>query len=298
MTEKQKDIYFSSDDLGPKTNFKIKILLILSHALTKFSPRTSAYVALNILCKPFGRRTYNLRTSVQPEMTSVKTSLGDVQLYKFKSEGADKNINVFLSHGWADSTTRFTQVIDHLIKNGFTVWSLDHIGHGKSFGKTSHLFAFIEGIKACLKHMDEQNASPKVLIGHSMGCLGLLNLEADVLKNKKLILVSAPTKFFENMYKKTSQVGVAPLMLTNLLDFVSKTHGMQWEELSPHLQTEKINENCLIVHDDTDFVCSFSNIKELTKDRPNKVFSTTGLGHLKILKSPEVLEQILSFSES
>lgn len=287
-----KDIYFETNDYN--VGFRMKVTLVISHYLTKLLPSVSEKLALKILANPFSRRKYDLRTKVKPSSVKLKTLIGEVVLYKFSGENSDSNKNILLCHGWADSTTRFTQLIDHLINEGVTVWSLDHIGHGKSFGSTAHLFGVVDGTKAALRHLTDNNASPQALLGHSLGALAVLNLPHEVLKNKKIILVSAPTKFFENMYKSITRAGVSALMLTNLLEKTSAKYGVDWESLSPANNKDKINENFLFIHDDKDLISSYTNIKELIKDHKHEFLTTTGLGHVRLLKDPGVLKRISS----
>lgn len=275
--------------------FKQKVLLKTTYYFTRLTPGLSAAFALKYLCNPRSRRSFDLRTKVTPEEFEIKYKTGFVKAYKF-SPSKEGEKSVLLTHGWADTTTRFTQTIDQLVESGFTVWSFDHIGHGKSAESTAHLFNFIKGLKLTLSFIKEHDKKEvTAILAHSMGSLAVLNLEENLLKDKKIILVSAPTLFFENMFTRITSFGLSALMLKNLLENVSKKRNLHWESLAPVKQAHKTNENFLFVHDIDDQVCSFDNIKELLKDRTHQFHETKGLGHLKILKDSEVLSVMSEF---
>lgn len=309
----------------PKKNtflpLKSRFLLLLTRLASKFFPKTSNKILLNLLCRAKGRRDYSLRTKIKPQKFTIKTQLGNMRLYHFQAETTDfhkaknnfissqkteiknksydeENLTyseILLSHGWADSTIRFTQLIDHLIENGHCVWSLDHVGHGKSQGSFSHLFSFRDDVIKALNFIKNKTNKTPILVGHSMGALAILTLEKKILDATKVILISMPTKFYENMFQRTYNSGISPSMLESLLNSVSKKYKTDWELLSAHLQKDKFNKNFLVIHDVNDEVCSYENIKDLTKNTLAQFNTTINLGHLKILKNKEVLEIIEKF---
>lgn len=289
-----KDIYFEPGVSKP--NFSKKLIHFATHWLTICSPFLSVKVAGKLLGNPFSRRVYEMRTSVAPSSVMIETSLGDLCLHKFANANADVDKNILLCHGWGDSSTRFTQVIEHLMQCGFTVWSLDQIGHGKSAGSYSHLFAFVEGTTAALEYMTLQKATAVAVVGHSMGALGVMNLAPQILADKKVILISAPALFFENMYDAVASVGIAKSMLDNLLEKVSARYKVSWQELAPHKNIAKIDNNFLFIHDTTDKTCPYPATQKLLQDSEHEFFSTSNLGHVKLLKDKQLLEKIADFT--
>jgi pimeloyl-ACP methyl ester carboxylesterase len=288
-----KDIYFEPNRRKPKPTKKV--LNIGTHWLTVISPYLSMKLASKLLGNPFSRRVYEMRTVVKPESVVIATSFGDICLHKFspKTQHCEKHILLF--HGWGDSSTRFTQLINQLLLSGFTLWSFDQVGHGKSSGNYSHLFAFIEGTRQVIEYLDRENCSPQAIVGHSMGALGVMNQPAELIGTKKVVLISAPALFFENMYHAVASVGVARIMLTNLLEQVSALMGTHWKTLAPRENTAIINNNFLFVHDTTDLTCSYKGIKNLLTNIEHEFYTTENLGHIKILKDPQMLSKVADF---
>ncbi len=290
-----KNFYFKkkSENESKIDKFKKTIIRSVTNNITSVSPKLSEKLATKILCRPYSLRSYSLRTNIQPTQHKIKTKLGNVILYKFESKLNVKHI--FLSHGWSDSSIRFTRLINFLTSKGITVWSLDHIGHGKSEGKVAHLFGFIEGMTKSLEFLNSQNIEIDAIIGHSMGALATLNLPDNIHQNKKVILISMPTKFFESMFYKITSLGISKSTLENLLNRVSKQYQRSWQDLSPDQNTHKIKGNFYFIHDKTDQVCSYENLTNLLQNSPSQLDSTNKLGHLMILKNEEVFEKIHTY---
>jgi esterase/lipase len=283
-----KSMYFEDQS----SNQVIKKLTIgFSHQLTKHLPALSTRLSYKILLNPFGRREYN--TDLLPPHSEVKltTKMGEINLFYFP--GGDKH--VFLSHGWADSTLRFKHLIKELHDAGYSIWSIDHIGHGKSDGKKSHLFGFLDGLRTSFDYIESKGFELYSVIGHSMGGVGIINLKEDFLKNKKVILLSLPGQFFENMFTRVKSAGISGLMLLNILEVISKENNVIWKDLAPEKQMHKIDENFLFFHDTEDKVAKFSELLPIEKESKAQLISTTGLGHVKILRDRKTLEKIIEF---
>ncbi len=281
-----------------RLKFSQKVTLYVTHFFTLIFPRLSAYISLKFFCNPKSRRVYDFRTQIQPEVFDWDVEGNNLKAYSFQKEKKYKK-TILLTHGWADTSVRFTSLIDFLVNEGFKVWVFDHIGHGKSSLKTSHLILFIKGLSAVMNQINKIDLKEvDALLAHSMGSLAVLNLEQKTLENKKVIIASAPTLFFENMFERITSYGVSALMLKNFLDRISKKSGFDWDALAPLKQKNKIGENFLFIHDKNDPVCSFDNIKMLVENTPHHFFETKGLGHLKIIKDHSVHEKISSFLTS
>jgi len=278
------------------TRLKPKTLMMLTSTVALVSKKWSARLALHLLFKPNGRRDYTFKTHVQPIKTyRIKSLEGVVALHHFK---ADENKHVLLSHGWADSSVRFAKLIDCLMKEGYNVWALDHIGHGQSSGDISHLFGFVHGLREALKFIEYEGHEIKALVGHSMGAVAVLNQEAYHLKGKKVVMLSAPTKLFENLFENTQKNGVSSKILMAALEHLSSVYDVAWSALSPDHHTHKIGPNFLMVHDKYDTIASYENFKKLVEHTNHEFLTTEVLGHSRAVKDKVVLKRISDFIKS
>ncbi|MEN8614621.1 lysophospholipase [Dehalogenimonas sp. THU2] len=82
---------------------------------------------------------------------------------------------IVLVHGLADHSSRYGNVVDHLLPKGFAVWSYDQRGHGRSPGTRCYINRFTDltgDLDKFIGLVRQQNPGlPLFLIGHSMGAL-------------------------------------------------------------------------------------------------------------------------------
>lgn len=273
--------------------------LILTGGFTKIAPSLSANLFSKILMRPFGRRKYEFKR-LEPQSTKLSMSMGEIQVYYFEGQKVDnsKCMKVLLSHGWMDNSRRFETMIAELTAQGHSVWSLDHIGHGKSAGNMSHLFGFKEGFETVIQHIEQLAGPLDAFIAHSMGCVALMNLNPELLANKKKIMLSVPFDVFESMYSSVHGAGISKSVLTNLLEHVSKRYSYNWKNFEPKDKKEMIDDGFLFIHDRNDSVASFTVAESLVQSSEASFVATENLGHLGVFKDQTVIQHVSDFLKS
>jgi len=82
---------------------------------------------------------------------------------------------LLIVHGMAEHGDRYQHVAEYFTKKSFSVFALDHKGHGKSDGRPGHIDHFSNysaGVYALLQKIkNEFPDTPRFLVGHSMGGL-------------------------------------------------------------------------------------------------------------------------------
>jgi acylglycerol lipase len=102
-------------------------------------------------------------------------------------DGEPKAVLV-LVHGLAEHCGRYMNVVNHFVPQGYAVYGLDHIGHGKSGGDRVYVERFSDYVDVLKTFVDMvkvwQPGIPCFMVGHSMGGLitasYLLEHEADL----------------------------------------------------------------------------------------------------------------------
>ena len=91
--------------------------------------------------------------------------------------------SVLLSHGYAEHSGRYDEVVAALVERGLLVATYDLRGHGRSAGPRGHVLQFseyLDDVQALTKMLGEdaafRAAGPPVLLGHSLG--GLISFHA------------------------------------------------------------------------------------------------------------------------
>lgn len=82
---------------------------------------------------------------------------------------------ILIVHGLAEHGGRYANVVNHLVPQGYAIYALDHIGHGRSDGTRVYVDSFAEYITTLKTYFDmvraEQPGKPIFLYGHSLGGL-------------------------------------------------------------------------------------------------------------------------------
>ena len=80
---------------------------------------------------------------------------------------------VTIVHGYAEHSTRYTHVAEHLVDHGYTVETFDLRGHGQSAGKRTFVRSFDEylgDLEQFIERVKQRSKTKnKFLLGHSMG---------------------------------------------------------------------------------------------------------------------------------
>ncbi|MBS1249889.1 MAG: Monoacylglycerol lipase [Chloroflexi bacterium] len=89
-------------------------------------------------------------------------------------EGEVKAV-LLIVHGMAEHSGRYGNVVDHFVPQGYAVYGLDHVGHGKSEGTRVYVDGFEDFTDTLKMYYDMirewQPEKPIFLVGHSMGSL-------------------------------------------------------------------------------------------------------------------------------
>jgi len=80
---------------------------------------------------------------------------------------------LLIAHGFAEHSGRYGNVVNHFVPKGYSVYALDHRGHGRSDGarvQVNDFHDYITDLKTFFDIVRKDNRRDKIfLIGHSMG---------------------------------------------------------------------------------------------------------------------------------
>jgi len=82
---------------------------------------------------------------------------------------------ILIAHGLAEHGGRYMNLVNHFLPQGFAVYALDHIGHGRSEGPRVYVERFtdftdtLDTFRKLI--LERQKGKPFFLVGHSMGGL-------------------------------------------------------------------------------------------------------------------------------
>ena len=148
----------------------------------------------------------------------------DLNLY-YQCWRAAKNEKaiIVLVHGFGEHSGRYMNMVNHMVPLGYSIYSYDHRGHGRSKGEPGHVLnwaEFREDLKLFLSLVrDAHPELPIILMGHSMGGLIVLNyMLSNPDEDVKTVIASAPL---------LAQPGISPVLI-----MISKILSKIWPGFS------------------------------------------------------------------
>ncbi len=113
------------------------------------------------------------------QTATTLTGAGGVRLQagRWADPSVRQRATVVLVHGYGEHLGRYGHVIAALCRGGYTVFGLDHRGHGRSDGRRAAIRRFDEFVDdldrlvdlAGVEVGDDGVPPPRFLLGHSMG---------------------------------------------------------------------------------------------------------------------------------
>lgn len=264
---------------------------IIRIASTLF-PNAITSFAYNQLTNPQVRklRDNELNTLDKSEKESFKFKGFDIQLYTWT--GGEKEI--LLIHGWEGQAGNFSDLIELLLEDGYTVHSFDGPSHGFSSKGGTSLFEFAELVGVLIKKY-----KIKLLVSHSFGGVAttyaLFN-NPDLLI-EKYVLITTPDKFVERINDVSEMVGINDKVKNRLINKLQNETGIDVKNLNVSDFVKSINvKKSLIIHDKNDRVIPIERSLNVHRNWTVSEFDKVeGTGHFRILRTKEVLDKVVAY---
>jgi alpha-beta hydrolase superfamily lysophospholipase len=96
----------------------------------------------------------------------------DIYYQHWEPDGSTKAV-LLVAHGLAEHSGRYKNLVNYFVPKGYSIWALDHRGHGKSEGTRSCIEKFDEyliDLETFFGIVRKEHPTDKIfLVGHSMG---------------------------------------------------------------------------------------------------------------------------------
>lgn len=270
---------------------KIKTLGIVS-------PEKAAAAAFDLFCTPFKVKKGVKIPAIFHHSTPVSIDLRDITVrgFQWKSELAQAK-KVLIIHGFSSYSYKFEPYVTTLVKSGYEVLAFDAPGHGISDGKRINALIY----RDCILAIEKQFGPFYGMIGHSLGGLAasLAIEKMENISNRKLVLIAPATETKRAIENFFALIPAKKEVQQAFEAYIRQLAGEPIEYFSVPRVVKKIAAKVLWVHDETDTICTFKDVKPLlTEDIPSTQFYIThGLGHNKIYKESSTRNKIMAFLE-
>lgn len=202
---------------------------------------------------------------------------------------------VLIAHGFGSSTRAFEHYIASLLKKGYEVVAFDAPGHGMSGGKRLFITDYVKMLSAI-----EQSYGPfQSWMAHSMGGLALVLSLEDVAADgrSRMVLVAPAPGIAPALADWAGELQLPPEVIREIGEYAREKAGHPLEWYSLRRCIGSVASDILYVQDEADAVVSLEEAKAIEGDGHANIrfLFTTGLGHKKVYKDQDVLDQIVDF---
>jgi pimeloyl-ACP methyl ester carboxylesterase len=213
---------------------------------------------------------------------------GELALYRW-GEGP----SVLLLHGWGGRASQLGAFVEPLADAGFGVLAIDAPAHGRSPGRATSIFEIVDALLT----LDRRHGPFAAAITHSFGgmCLGVAVERG--LRVERAALISAPAGMAFLLERFASIVQAPEAVVDRFEQRLMHRFG---EDLRASIDTEQVAARmripALIVHDADDRDVPLEQGERVAAAWPGaELVRTEGLGHSRILRSPQVLGRVVAF---
>lgn len=262
-------------------------------ALARVSPALAGRVAVELWRRP-GRPV-----PVHPDEERV---LAQARLATVGPEGArvvtyswgDGRRPVLLVHGWAARASRFADLVEALLADGYSPVAYDAWGHGGSRGPVRTILEH----EKVIAELVERHGRFEGAVAHSFGVAVTLYAARQRLAVDRLVAISGMGDFGQLTDTFCRQLGAGPEVDRALRRAIERRwfdgDTSIWERFSAHPAP---GTDVLVVHDAGDRVVDRAQADLITAAYGSRstLLETDGLGHGRILRDPDVIAAVVGF---
>lgn len=205
------------------------------------------------------------------------------------------NKKVLIVHGFRSQALKFEHMVPALQAKGFTVYAFDAPAHGKSTGKV------IQPVNYCqmIMGIEEKEGPFDAFIGHSLGglALGLAMEQVNPLVARKWVFIAPATESHRSIENFFHIIPVNHRVRARFYRYIEELSHFPIEYYSLVRILKENNMHVLWIHDKNDKICPIEDVQPLIDNHlPHIQFHITeGLGHNKIYRDKQVIDEIAAF---
>lgn len=196
---------------------------------------------------------------------------------------------VLLVHGWGGHAGRLSAFVEPLLEAGFGVVAFDAPAHGISEGRLATLPDFTRSVELVAGVV-----APVALVGHSMGAAACALAVRAGLSVRATVLLAPPADPEVYTSRFARYMGLSSCCADSMKERLERRYGVTFPSL--RLPAGPPGVPTLVVHDRRDKRVPLRDGVAICKSWPKaRLLVTSGLGHHRILRSPEVIRRAVRY---
>jgi pimeloyl-ACP methyl ester carboxylesterase len=205
---------------------------------------------------------------------------------------------VYLVHGWGGWRTQLGGFVAPLVAAGYRVVAVDAPGHGDSEAGRhgSRQGSFVEFVDAWAA--TEYRLGPaQAVVAHSGGAAAVALALRAGLTPQRLVFIAPMADPMDYLEVFSRRLGIGPRIQQRLVPRLVRRAGVPMSDLDiPALPAALPAPPLLVIHDRDDAETPWSGGAAIAQAWPEAhLVTTTGLGHRRILRDPDVVRRATAF---
>jgi pimeloyl-ACP methyl ester carboxylesterase len=281
------------------TNVRSTLAALLQRAELALATRLDRARAVEIAARLFSTPPRFAHTSRELELLSsgtrytVDSRHGEIAAWRFGNPRRDA---VILAHGWGGRGAQLGAFVPALLAAGYQVILFDHAGHGASEGSRASIVHFCQGLEAVVSRAEREGTRISGFIGHSLGAASIAAWLNETRRETRAVLVSPPTSVERYSGYFARRAGIAEPVRRAMQEHLEQQLGRRWSEFELPQSVAHVRAAALVIHDRGDREVSFgSGLKLARAWKGARLVATDGLGHNRILREPDVVQDSVDF---
>jgi pimeloyl-ACP methyl ester carboxylesterase len=200
---------------------------------------------------------------------------------------------VLLVHGWEGRGSQLGAFVEPLVAAGCSVVAFDALGHGASPDRRLYLTDFADCIAAVADAVGPLHG----LVAHSFGAAAVLLAHARAgVDARRNVLVSPNVLVADAVARFATFLGLDASERDALERRIGEHAGVRADALALEPLVAGRDAGLLAIHDRDDREVGFRHAERLAAAWPDaELHATTGLGHRRILRDPDVIARAVEF---
>lgn len=200
---------------------------------------------------------------------------------------------VALMHGWEGRATQFAVLAPALLTAGFRIIAVDGPGHGHSRGSRSDPYLFAE----TLHEVGERYGPLYGVVGHSMGGSSIGIALAAGLTAERAVLIASPASLHDALHRFASVMHMPASATRHFIDALRAQVVLRGHsEVDVLGLVAALPTRALVIHARDDREVPFGDGERIAQAWPHaRLLAVDGVGHRRILRSPDVIAATVAF---
>ncbi|MFZ3473944.1 alpha/beta fold hydrolase [Streptomyces sp. 4.24] len=204
---------------------------------------------------------------------------------------------VLVVHGWSSRASRLAGFVEALRAQGRTVVSFDAPGHGESGGR----FTTILRQREIIRRLHAQYGDFSAVLAHSFGVVATFFALRDGIRADRIVGIGSIADFDFLAERFRANAGVNQAVEDALRRHVQRrlfpAEPDVWPRLDACRHPEEVPSDILLFHDTEDDTSAPSQSRGIAAayGERARLIETSGLGHRRILRAPEIIAAATEF---